>query len=1155
MKKVWTTSTESVELVSTLQSCDMDVRGGADGVQSSQQALLDLERSKVPPVELLDAVAQILRINYSHIRSTIFDPELSKEIPYPAASCMPKEEWILRWLLKRVGLSRSGGKSRISNEGCLRYDRDTDGIFDSAYGGSSMRLDGRSWLLFLYLVYHVPCRALARILTEADFVTHLDACLRDEEHALGLVPVESFDQEYTVSFSKSPSKGKKRKISPPEDDQTKLNDQQSLPETFPALLVASICAAIKHCVEISRKTVHEVSSEHIKLALSTPPGVAASATGRLVSSFVATVSQNPRASLDRSILVAHCSGLFGLWEYRTEDANPSNGESSQKFMAHCLSPWLTFLKWLKTSGFATGNDRILRKTERLIVLHSVLPARAEFASMRNLQTAPTTMDMAPSMPILESFSRIAEALLPLLYDIAARSVPRSTLRMRQREQPWLEALFSKLATSCEDDSLRELLAVALTHDIALPQKELAQIALRQFSQAKPQWPLLVDILRIDAGVFLSSPLPLMERLCDSIANSGVEEYALIRDCVIVPLMRAAARTRKLQDFVNTWQHSLAENMQEGNISRFWQAPELFAAFTDLARIEATPAFVHNLLQMSFEHIKKFTTGEDTMYTALAWTAIVGSVITSRAEDCMAEASIVRQLLEASSAAITHAQGPEPQRWRLWRLVRQISTILPDDDDPNGLLAINTGGHSPYVSLGTWLSGEDKSLEIIECFHLLMCRVVAQPSRYNELLQREFKYLARLLHDVGDPSIVTSSSDLVNACLGIILQNSQILLLQPTENLWPALWRYAAASGSTTCQRLFEALAASDVVTSSHSLLSQCFQAIHDSIVGSERHRSDFAYKILLAMPCQNIKRSQERAKLVKLLEDGGVAPRNKEMPSARSSKLEDPLFQEFKSLYSSSSTIARQGRRLPILEADSFERFCLELDYTRLTLDTPNQYIVDNLLSTLASLTSPESLKFDRMPTNGPSAIYQRLCSLTSVLLTRFRKRLGGRYHLLLPLLQGLLRCLFRPIPIPASSKQPQIHHHQPPWLLISTTEPLTSKSATQYTRLLTSLCHPTASSVSRSRHRARLTDDTKKAKSIAGQYMQYLVMEYARCQLQGQLPPEVKAALMPGLYAVLDVMSRDLMRGMNAAMDSSSRAIFKGLYEDYQRFGRWNQS
>jgi hypothetical protein len=112
----------------------MDVQGGADGIKSSQQALLDLERSKVPSVELLDGVAQILRVNYSHIWSTIFDPELSKEIPRPATSCMPKEEWVLRWLLKRVGLSRSGGKSKTSNEECLRYDHDTDGIFGSTYG-------------------------------------------------------------------------------------------------------------------------------------------------------------------------------------------------------------------------------------------------------------------------------------------------------------------------------------------------------------------------------------------------------------------------------------------------------------------------------------------------------------------------------------------------------------------------------------------------------------------------------------------------------------------------------------------------------------------------------------------------------------------------------------------------------------------------------------------------------------------------------------------------------------------------------------------------------------------------------------------------------------------------------------------------------------
>ena len=86
------------------------------------------------------------------------------------------------------------------------------------------------------------------------------------------------------------------------------------------------------------------------------------------------------------------------------------------------------------------------------------------------------------------------------------------------------------------------------------------------------------------------------------------------------------------------------------------------------------------------------------------------------------------------------------------------------------------------------------------------------------------------------------------------------------------------------------------------------------------------------------------------------------------------------------------------------------------------------------------------------------------------------------------------------------------------------------------------------------LTDQTKKAKRIAGQYLQYVVMEYAQCSLRGSLSPEVKAAILPGLYAALDVMSRESMRALNAALDVSGRAVFKSLYDDYVKFGKWNK-
>jgi hypothetical protein len=1024
-----------------------------------------------------------------------------------------------------------------------------------------MRMDDRSWLLFLYLVYHVPCHALARILIEGDFIPNLDVCLHDGERALELIPAKSDGPKSNVSTPEL--KITKRKRDRSDRAMVRVEDQGPRPNTFPALLGASICAAIKRCVELSTANVDQTSAEHIKLALAASPGIAASVTGRLTSSFVAIVSHDPPSPLDRSVMLEYVTGLFGLWEYRTEeDASTSNGESDREFTAQSLSSWLAFLKWLKMSDLAPGNGHNVRKIERLIALHSVLPARTEFLSTHSLSN-PSAASLAKDAPILDLISRIPSGLSPLLYDIAVRSMPRTTVRRRQCEQPWLEALFSKLATSFGDDDLQDLVQVALARKVAIPQTELSKIALRQFSKAKIQWPLLINILQMDACMFLSTPLPLMERLCDSIANSGKEEYALIRDSVLIPLMRAAAQNRELLNFVHVWHRMLLEDIQENDSStqsqgnRVWQDPDVFTAFTNITRTNATPAFVHHLLGKLLEHSRGLDLGGDAGSSALAWTAIVGCVIISRAKDWVTEAGVLRQLLEAAATAITRSQYPEFQHWRLWRLMRQILTILPDEKEPDGILTSNASGLLAYKSLRNWQDFDNTS-EMIECFHLLVCRAVALPDGHKELLQQEFNCLPSILQGLCENSRPASELGSADACLGIILQNTKVLLLTRTEKLWPGLWRYATTSGSTTRQRIFEGLISADTVTSSQALLSQCFKAIHDSILGDEGHRSHFAYQILLSMPCQNIKRSQERAKLVKLLEDAGVIEHGHGMRLVHTSESNsgNPLFREFKSRATSSSTIPHAGGCQPFLEADSFERLCLELDHAKLTLESPNQYVVDDLLSALTLLTSPDAPEFETMPTNGPSAIYQRLCSLTSVLLTRFRKRLGGRYHLLLPVLQGLLRCLFRPIPTPASSKQPQIHHHQPPWLTNSDTEPLTAKSATQYTRLLTSLCDPTASSVKHSRSpSAGLTDDTKKAKSIAGQYMQYLVMEYARCQLQGQLLPEVKAALMPGLYTVLDVMSRDLMRGMNAAMDSSSRAIFKGLYEDYQRFGRWNHN
>lgn len=244
-----------------------------------------------------------------------------------------------------------------------------------------------------------------------------------------------------------------------------------------------------------------------------------------------------------------------------------------------------------------------------------------------------------------------------------------------------------------------------------------------------------------------------------------------------------------------------------------------------------------------------------------------------------------------------------------------------------------------------------------------------------------------------------------------------------------------------------------------------------------------------------------------------------------------------------------------LLSCSSIEPFCLAVEALDVFLRTQprsvSQWNVDNLIAKLAAIVSPVGPK---VPFMYAGAVYTRLCRLLGTLFGLYRKKLSGRFHLVLPIMQQLLRCLFTSTPN-ASAKSSSLISTQPPWIKGKASTPLQIEHAGQYTRLLTSICDPTVSSVElqRAGPNQGLSDNTKKIKSLSGQYLQYVVMEYANSQLRGHLAPEMKTALLPGLYAVLDVMSKDTMRAMNAAMDSSARAVFKRLYEDYVKFGKWN--
>ena len=215
------------------------------------------------------------------------------------------------------------------------------------------------------------------------------------------------------------------------------------------------------------------------------------------------------------------------------------------------------------------------------------------------------------------------------------------------------------------------------------------------------------------------------------------------------------------------------------------------------------------------------------------------------------------------------------------------------------------------------------------------------------------------------------------------------------------------------------------------------------------------------------------------------------------------------------------------------------------------QWNVDNIMTAVAVAVSKCG---PQISPEFAGTIYVRLCRLVGLLFVLYRQKLGGRFHLILPAMQRLLTCLFTPNRKRKAGARMKSMQGQPPWL-----GPLNDSHAVHFTRLLTSLCEPTVSAVSKQSQSGTshegLIDQTKKAKRIAGQHLQYLVMEYTQCTLRGTMNSEIKAALLPGLYAVLDVVSRDTMKALNSSLDASGRAVFKTLYDDYMKFGKWDKS
>lgn len=214
-------------------------------------------------------------------------------------------------------------------------------------------------------------------------------------------------------------------------------------------------------------------------------------------------------------------------------------------------------------------------------------------------------------------------------------------------------------------------------------------------------------------------------------------------------------------------------------------------------------------------------------------------------------------------------------------------------------------------------------------------------------------------------------------------------------------------------------------------------------------------------------------------------------------------------------------------------------------LHKPNMTSQHNIECVLTVLLKLSTRSGPRLSPGHAPAIYARLCETARLVLLLHRSRLGGRFHLLLPLLQSLLLCLF----IPNLNRGAAL----PPWLDSSSpANPtrLTASNAAQYSHLLSTLCSPTQSSVQRTRSATTLNDPIKTAREYASQHVYALLSSFCRFQLYGRLDAEVREKLMPGIWEVISVgqLNKEAIDAMFAGLGKSERDVWRGVWGEWVR-------
>ncbi|KAF5874717.1 putative urb2 npa2 family protein [Botrytis fragariae] len=477
----------------------------------AQEKLAGLEKASAPFEEQIREAGNFVDIDLDKV-ATVLDHQKHEEKAFKkkcaAGSFHGREEWLLRWLLKK-----------------LQSPKD-----------KTARTTPSSWHLFRLLLNAIPLANTARMLTEKKFIVTLQQTLQEAQEISEID--DSGMEVHNDSMSGSDSGetsiiSKKRKRTGELVTHTYHGPAKGL-----RALVMAIHTAINSIVRSTK-----VSSSQRTAGNGRSPAFT-------TEYMRAVVRTTPEAS----------AMVLGSWMslcqmiIRTEDL--------MQFSLHCSEPLLALLKMTKVDSTTQDWKEIL---EKLIARNIIIPSKASAGEkqdstlLQSLTRVLVLQDVA-NAPILFDI-----AIRSLQSNGDRRRRPSDNAWL-QTVFTTLKSAMPPTKTVAHNSAIREILQRSIQHEVDLGLPELKSLTAEYVvPEGSTDWYLLETVMKLDANVFLiaDSDKNLLNDVLERVTNvyfeiTWPEQSRHIVSEIVVPLMDEFAKARDLSGFVRHWYSQLVK---------------------------------------------------------------------------------------------------------------------------------------------------------------------------------------------------------------------------------------------------------------------------------------------------------------------------------------------------------------------------------------------------------------------------------------------------------------------------------------------------------------------------------------------------------------------------------------------------------------------